>query len=191
MSTTVVINKPAGTAAGNVLIASIALNGTTITTAPSGWVQIAAIITINPRLYAYYRVAGAGEPATYTWTLSAAVANSGGIARYSGVNNANPLDATTTTATATVVTSLAVPAVTTVSPGAMLVGAAAINSSNETILITSPAGMTERWDLGGKRQDYADALQPAAGSSGNKTWTWSSGSARDAAGWLAALKPAP
>ena len=141
----------------------------------------------NPRLYAYYRVAGAGEPASYTWTLGGSVANSGGIARYSGVNNANPLGATPTTANTAAALSLTVPAVTTISPGAMLVGAAAINSSNETILITSPSGMTQRWDLGGKRQDYADAIQASAGSSGDKVWTFNM--AREAAGWLAALRP--
>ena len=69
----------------------------------------------------------------------------------------------------------------------MLVGAGAINSSNETILITSPSGMTQRWDLGGKRQDYADAIQASAGSSGDKMWTFNM--AREAAGWLAALRP--
>jgi len=159
--------------------------------APTGWVQIAAITTIpNPHLYSYYHVAGVTEPATYTWTLSAVVMSSGGIARYSGVDNANPLAATTSFSSSAVpVMSLTVPAVSTTSPGSMLVGAAAINSSNAMITITSPAGMTERWDLGGKRQDYADALQPPAGSSGDKTWTFSS--AREAAGWLAALKPAP
>ena len=87
------------------------------------------------------------------------------------------------------VSSLAVPAVTTTRPGAMLIGGAAINSSNTSVLITAPAGMTERWDLGGKRHEYDDALQVAAGTSGTKTWTFSS--ARAAAAWLAALRPAP
>jgi hypothetical protein len=69
----------------------------------------------------------------------------------------------------------------------MLVGAAAINS-NEMITITSPTGMTQRWDLCGKRQDYADVFQATAGSSGDKTWTFSS--PREAARWLAAQRPA-
>jgi hypothetical protein len=188
-SSIVVVAKPAGTAAGDVLVASIALNGTTVTTAPSGWVQIAAVTAItNPKLYAYYRVAGASEPATCTWTLAASQMNSGGIARYSGVNNTNPLDAPATSATTAAALNLAVPAVTTVSSGAMLIGAAAINSSSTTNTIAGPSGMTERWDLGGKRQDYADVIQATIGSSGNKTWTFSA--PREAAGWLAALRPA-
>jgi hypothetical protein len=71
----------------------------------------------------------------------------------------------------------------------MLVGAAVMNSSNTTVLITAPGGMTQRWDLGGKRQEYDDALQPAAGSTGTKTWTFSA--ARAGVAWLAALRPAP
>jgi len=184
-----VISKPAGTAPGDVLVGSLALNGGTVASAPAGWVQIAAVLDItNPRLFSYYHVAGSAEPPTYSWTLSAAVASSGGIARYSGVNNANPLAAPASTASSAAnVSSLAVPAVTTANPGAMIVGAASVNSSSTTLLITSPAEMTERWDLGGKRQDFADAIQPAAGSSGPKTWTFSS--ARAAAGWIAALNP--
>jgi hypothetical protein len=188
-SATIDIQQPGGTAEGDVLVASLALNGGSIASAPPGWVQVAAITNIpNPRLFSYYRVAGPNEPNPYTWTLSAALASSGGIARYSGVDNANPLAAPANIASsAATVASLTVPAVTTTSPGAMIIGSAAINSSSTTILIESPAGMTERWDLGGKRQDYADVLQPNAGGSGDKTWTFSA--PRAAAAWLAALRP--
>jgi hypothetical protein len=62
----------------------------------------------------------------------------------------------------------------------------AINSSSAAITIGSPAGMSEAWDLGGKRQELADGTQAVAGPSGPKTWTFSSG--RDWAGWLMALR---
>jgi hypothetical protein len=190
-SSSLTIPRPAGTAAGDVLVASLALNGSGVANAPFGWVQMAAVTSItNPKLYAYYRVATASEPASYTWSLTSAVANSGGVARYSGVDIANPLASTVSTASSSAsVAVLTVPGVTTASPEAMLVGAAAINASPTTVTITGPTGMTERWDLGGKRQEYNNAVQPAAGSSGGKTWTFSS--ARAAAGWLAALRPAP
>jgi hypothetical protein len=190
-SASLVIPKPAGTAAGDLLVASLALNGSAIWSAPPGWVQMAAVTTVaNPKLYAYYRVAAAVEPASYSWSLDSAAASSGGIARYTGVNTANPLDAPVKTASSsTIVAALTVPGVTTASPGAMLVGAAAINASPTTVTITAPNGMTQRWDLGGKRQEYDDAVQQTAGNSGTKTWTFSS--AREAVGWLAALRPAP
>jgi hypothetical protein len=179
-SAVLVIDKPAGTIAGDVLVASLAINGPGVWSAPPGWVQMAAVTTaVNPKLYAYYRVASTAEPAGYSWSLNGPAASSGGIARYSGVNTAS---------SSTVVLDLTVPGITTTSAGAMLMGGAAINSSIPTVLITAPAGMTERWDLGGKRHEHDDALQVVAGSSGTKTWTFSAG--RAAAAWLAALRPA-
>jgi hypothetical protein len=182
------IPKPEGTAAGDVLVASLALNGGWVTGVPAGWTLITAATAIpNPPMYAYYRVAGSAESASYTWVLSTSI---GGIARYSGVDNASPLDTPAVTASSSAaVTSLSVPGVTTTRPGAMLIGAAAINSSVTSVLINGPVGMSERWDLGGKRQEYDDALQPSAGFSGAKTWTFSS--ARAAVAWLVALRPAP
>jgi hypothetical protein len=69
----------------------------------------------------------------------------------------------------------------------MLVGCMSIDSSSTGVVITSPTGMTEAWDIGGKRHELADGLQAATGSSGAKTWTFSSG--REWAGWLVALRP--
>jgi PKD repeat protein len=183
------VATPTGTNAGDVLVACIALNGGTVRTAPAGWTQLAAVTAIaNPHVYGFYKVAGASEP-SHTWTLSAAVANSGGIARYSGVNTGAPLDVAPATATtATESTAVAVPGVTTTSAGAMLVGCVGINSSATTVTLATPTGLTEAWDVGGKRQELADGRQAAAGATGTKTWTSSSG--RASAGWLAALRPA-
>jgi PKD repeat protein len=188
-STSITIAPPAGTVAGNVLVACVALNGGTVRTAPAGWIQLAAVTTVaNPHVYGYYKVAGGAEgPATFT--LSASVASGGGIARYSGVNNSSPLDATTSTASsATEVTSATVPGVSTANPNAMLVGCIGINSSSTSVVITAPSGMSQAWDIGGKRNELDDALQATGGPSGAKTWTLSS--KRAFAGWLTALRPA-
>jgi hypothetical protein len=172
-------------------VASLALDGATVSNAPPGWVPIVAITTLsNPKAYAYYHVAGGGEPSTYNWTLSSPARSSGGIARYTGVSNTATLDAPSSiTTSAASVSALTVAGVTTVSPSAMLIGAVALNSSSMTVLITAPGGMTERWDLGGKRQEYDDAVQIAVGNSGSKTWTLST--PREGVAWLAALRPAP
>lgn len=106
------------------------------------------------------------------------------------VSNSTPLDAPANTVSrATAVRNLTVPAVTTTRPGAMLIGAAALNSGNLSVLIAPPSGMNERRGLGGKRQEYGDAIQPPAGGSGDKTWTFSQ--PRESIAWLAALRPAP
>ncbi|HRC07916.1 MAG TPA: hypothetical protein PLV41_06865, partial [Miltoncostaeales bacterium] len=62
-----------------------------------------------------------------------------------------------------------------------------VNSGSTTIDIAPPSGMGEVWDIGGKRQEYADAIQAAAGSTGAKTWTFTS--SREWAGWVLALRP--
>ncbi|MDR7161861.1 fibronectin type III domain-containing protein [Arthrobacter sp. BE255] len=184
------ISKPASAAEGQVCVASLAINGSTVSAAPTGWTQFAAITSIsNPHLYGYYHVMGASEPASYTWTTAGSVASGGGISCYTGVNTTTPLDTTASVAASAVAASTGtVTGVTTTTAGAMLVGAIAINSSNTTIAITGPSGMTEVYDLGGKRTELDDGLQAAAGSSGSKSWVWSSGSAREWAGWLVALR---
>jgi len=184
------ITKPASAAAGEVCVVSLALNGSTVSAAPTGWTQFAAITSIaNPRLYGYYHVMGASEPASYTWTTTGSVASGGGISCYSGVNTTTPLDTTASVAASAVAASTgSVSGVTTTTAEAMLVGAIAINSGNTTIAITGPSDMTEVYDLGGKRTELDDALQATAGSSGSKSWIWSSGSQREWAGWLVALR---
>ncbi|MDQ0636107.1 hypothetical protein QFZ40_004016 [Arthrobacter pascens] len=184
------ITKPASAATGQVCVASLALNGSTVSAAPAGWTQFAAVTSItNPHLYGYYHVMGASEPASYTWTTAGSVASGGGISCYSGVNTTTPLDTTASVAASAVAaTTGSVSGVTTTTAGAMLVGAIAINSSNTTIAITGPSGMAEVYDVGGKRTELDDGLQAAAGSLGSKSWTWTSGSAREWAGWLVALR---
>jgi hypothetical protein len=191
-TSSITVAAPAGTAAGDVLISCLALNGGSVasTGVPPGWSRIAAVTTIaNPHVFGYYKLAGTGEPSSYSWTLTGSVMNGAGIARYSGVNPSAPLDATTMTASGAAATSATLPALTTASPNAMLAGCMAINSSSTSITMTAPIGMAKAWDIGGKRHAFADQLQETAGSSGTKTWTFSSG--REWAGWLTALRPQP
>jgi PKD repeat protein len=186
-TTSVAINRPAGTVAGDVLVSCIATNGASVNAGgvPAGWTTLASVTGAgNPRVFGYLKVATASEPASYSWGLSASAANSGGIARYSGSSG---LDASATQATAPSGTSLTVPDVTTTVANAMLVGCAAANSSSMSLTIGSPPGMTDAWDITGKRQQLADGTQATAGSSGNKTWTLNS--SRASAGFLAALRP--
>jgi PKD repeat protein len=184
------IAKPSGTVAGDVLVSCLASNGTKVaaTGIPAGWTQIAAVLQgTSTRAFGYYKVAGPSEPASYTWTLNASVASSGGIARYSGVSATTPLDGTPQSASGASATSGTVPSVTTSTANAMLVGCMSIDSSATTVTITPPTGLTQVWNLAGKRQECADGVQTTAGPSGAKTWTFSG--SREWAGWLVALKP--
>ena len=181
------INKPANTVSGDLLVACLALDGSSVAKsgAPNGWTQIAAVTGVaNPRVYGYYKVAGATEPSSYRWGFAAKVASGGGIARYTG---AAGLDVGASAAAGGAASSGSVPGVTTVTEGAMIVGCMGINSSATTISINGPAGMSQAWDLGGKRHEFDDVLQPAAGATGQLSWGFSS--AREWAGWVAALRP--
>jgi hypothetical protein len=181
------VSTPAGTAANDVLVACVTLNGANVSAAPAGWTQFAATTGVtNPRVFGYYRVVGASEPASYTWNLTSSVAHSVGIARYSGVDPASPIDGSASAAGASA-TSGSIPAITTTAPNAMITGCMGVNSGSTTIDIAPPSGMGEVWDIGGKRQEYADAIQAAAGSTGIKTWTFTS--SREWAGWTLALRP--
>ena len=189
-TSTVTVPKPPGTVAGDVLVACVALNGSSVASAgaPSGWSTIASVTSItNPHVFGYYKVAGSLEPADYSWKLASSTPNGAGVAGYSGVSNITPLDASGTTAAGPSATSGSVPGVTTSSSNAMLSGCMSINSSSTAVTIGSPAGMAEAWDIGGKRHEFADGLQATPGASGAKTWTFSG--AREWAGWLAALRP--
>jgi hypothetical protein len=181
------IDKPTGTSAGDLLVSCLALNGSSVASsgAPAGWTRFAAATGVtNPRVYGYYKVADASEPASYRWGFSSTITSGGGIVRYTG---AAGLDGPASTAAGAAATSGTVPGVTTSTANAMLVGCAGINSGATSITITGPAGMSEVWDLGGKRHELDDALQAIPGASGAKTWSFSS--SREWAGWLTALRP--
>ena len=73
-SGSLVINKPTGTASGDVMVASISVRPNTATiTAPSGWTLVRRTDNANTNpnsLATYYRTAGSSEPTTYTWSFS-------------------------------------------------------------------------------------------------------------------------
>lgn len=195
-SSTVSLTAPAGTLAGDVLVASITgdLNPT-MSSIPAGWVAIVNGLSINAsstagaRAFAYYHVVDAADPLSYGWTLSSAVKWGGGVTAYRGVDNATPLDTPTATAVdaSYTATSITVPGLTTSSNGTMLIGGAACDCSSP--LISPPTGWTELWEAGGGQlAELADRTQASAGATGTATWTL--GAARGVAAWRTALKPA-
>jgi hypothetical protein len=186
-STTVSVTKPAGTVAGNVLVSCLALNGGSVagTGVPAGWTPLASVTAqANPKVFGYYKVATASEPASYTWMLASSVAGGGGVARYSG---ASGVDGAATSASGASAASGTVPGVTTTTGNTMLVGCMGVNSSSATL--TSPAGLSQAWEVGDRRFELADGRQTTAGGSGSKTWTFSA--SREWAGWLVALRAQP
>lgn len=103
--TSLVLTKPTGVVEGDVLIALWTANGVSVTP-PTGFnlvvSQIAGTSTVTTKLY--YKVAGASEPSTYTFTCTAGPVLCSMVA-FSGVDNANPIDASSGFATSGTTTS--------------------------------------------------------------------------------------
>ena len=186
----VTVDRPAGTVAGDVLVACLAVNGASVATGgvPQGWATLAEATSAgNPKVFGYYRVAQAGEPAQYTWGLSGSASSSGGIARYSGVSVLDTLEGSPSVGGGGSTTSATIAGPTTTVANTRLVGCMGANSSNPNVVVTEPTGMTAGWDLEGKRQQMSDGPVASPGATGDRTWTFSSG--RAWAGWLVALRP--
>lgn len=146
---TLTISVPAGTVADDVMVASVALRPSTVNiTAPAGWTLIRLVDQNGGntnRLATYYRVADGSEPASYTWTFTGATHTGavGGIASFSGVDTATPIDSEAGQATAAD-TNHTAPDVTTTVTGGMLV---TIHEFSSAVTWTSPGGMTEAVDV--------------------------------------------
>ena len=142
----VTITKPAGVAAGDVLVAeyAIAANGATVAT-PAGWTLIRSDDNAGNLLkqFAYFHVAGAAEPANYTFTGSVGVRAAGGIAAYQNVASVAVVNAQGGQTNASS-TNIIAPSITTGVANTRLVGlySIALNTA-----IAAPAGMTRRWNV--------------------------------------------
>jgi len=202
------INKPAGTVANDVMVAAIAFNhDSVVITPPAGWTLVRRVENNDAILgiEVHYRVAGASEPASYTWLATTGSTNFrfvvGGIQSFSGVDTASPInvDAGQCTPQPTPCGSSslthATPDVTTTVSDTMLVTAHAYESSNTW---TPPAGMTEAYDQAAHATPTSDGMaiegnyqpQVSAGATGAKTAT-AAGLSDDGVTHILALKPAP
>lgn len=198
ISNALTITKPAGTVAGDVMMASIVTTPYTIGfTMPTGWTLIRNTVHSssggNSHIASYYRVAGSSEPASYAWTFDSNHAGaSGGIATFSGVDTASPIvisaeqkeNGNSTTQTAPSVIA---------SAGDMLVTAHSFKSSRSW---TPPSEMTEMVDQysatsqgsSGVALEMNHLLIGVSGATGTKAAT-ASGSGDEGASQSILLKP--
>jgi len=192
------INKPSGTVEGDVMIASIAVRpDTAAITEPADWALVRRVDNANPNansLAVYYKVAGASEPADYTWTFSTSTGSAGGIQSFLGVDQGNPINVEDGQNTASGLTH-ATPSVNTTVTNTMLVTSHAFTSSATW---TPPGGMTEAFDAASVAVPSAAGIsiegnyviQVAADATGAKTAT-ASNDADVGNAHILALKPAP
>jgi PKD repeat protein len=187
----VTLTKPTGVVAGDVLIAQVHTDGVPELAAPAGWAPVVDPVSLNTnaKLFTFYRVAGAGEPVSYQWTMTPAIKWNGGMTAFRGVNNGNPFDGAGVTGInpATAATTLTLPGVTTTVPGAVVIGGIGLNGTATTV--TPPLGWTEAFEQRNAQvTEFAGQARPAAGASGAAAWTFSAASI--SVGWMRALRPA-
>lgn len=162
---TLTINKPAGTVSGHVMIATVTTRTTGAFTAPTGWTSVLDSTATNIHQITYYKVAGASEPANYSWTWTGATRRaSGGIVDYSGVDNTSPVDVSASGTGAS--GNASVPNVTTAASNDRIV--VAVSTSKKTTY-TPASGTTERYDDGstgtnGTTNEAADIAKAAPGA---------------------------
>lgn len=195
---TLTIATPSGTVAGDVMIASIAVRPNTATiTPPAGWTLVRRMDNASANansLAVYSRVAGASEPANYSWTFSASTGSAGGIQTFSGVDTTTPINVESGQTTPNGL-SHTTPSVTTTMANTMLVTSHGFTSAASW---TPPGGMTEAFDTasiavpngGGISIEGNCARQASAGTTGAKTATATADSDVGNAHILA-LRPAP
>ncbi len=203
-NTNLTINKPTGVVAGDVMIVNIAKVGNN-TTAPSlaGWTLIdgRSLGGMTRRYGAVlYKVAGASEPASYTFALGTGTNGAvGSIVAFSGVDTsgATPFDvAPGTISVQPSQTAVAATTITTASANAAVIMFGMAANSTPTWsgwTTTSPGTLTELYDnqVGGANQasvGAAWATKATAGATGAGAATLSS--AQRNGGILIALKPA-
>jgi hypothetical protein len=136
-STTLTINKPTGTAEGDLMVAGMTRSGTATWTGATGWTEVADQGT-SPSLRVAYKVAGASEGSNYTFTQSGTESEVAGfILTYRNASYANAGSIGTS-----LTTTLIAPSVVSNASQSVLIAFAAAGSSTSTF--STPSGMTSR-----------------------------------------------
>lgn len=141
-ATTMSVTKPAGTAAGDILLAIVA-NDPAMPTAQTGW-TLAGRGTTNAALNVYWKLAGASESASYSFTIAGNSSTIVDLLALSGADTATPVAAITFGGSATDATPLVAPSVTPTRANSLLFAAYATRGGVQSF--TPPTGMSEQYD---------------------------------------------
>ena len=190
--TNLALSKPVSVVAGDFRLANVTPRGGAAegVTAPAGWTEIRRTDNAtNVSIVSYWKIAGDSEPAVYTWTITPQTRAVGGITRYTGVDATNPIDTSSgNTGRSNIATASSI---TTASSNEEIV---ALFAADARIQFSTPTGMVEKYDTSnGSSPSTAedDALQAAAGATGAKTATISSGKRNWVAQLIALQKESP
>jgi hypothetical protein len=165
-----VLPRPAGTSAGDVLVAGVAEHEVGAATPPPGWKLIRQDkANQDIWLWLYYRVAGSSEPVHYVWKVGDRAAN-GAVLVYRHVDTAHPIVASAGSAAAGGSAAIVAPsmAVGSLSPTRLVMFATVEGPTPNPI--TPPAGFSERTERDvHPSTESSDMLFAGTGATGSRT----------------------
>jgi hypothetical protein len=151
--TSVTANKPTGVVSGDLLLAVFTNNNQTVTR-PSGWTQLFYTSASTGNSWStgvYYKVAGASEPSSYTFSVPSAFPLVLSITAWSGVDNTTPIGTQfADTASGSVSEPHTGPAKTVTITDGRLIYVRAVRYAGSTVptFSTAAGGVTELVDVG-------------------------------------------
>lgn len=159
-ASSVTVTKPAGTANGDLLLAFFTSNNQNAT-APSGFVEIVDGSIEVFRVQAFYKVAGASEPANYVFSVTANAPLAVSMSAFRGIDTSDPIDINPSVGTS--LTHSEPYTTPTISGGlsGRVVYFRSVRYANTTIPTFTASGATEVTDVGvfsGGSVCYAQAL---------------------------------
>jgi len=167
-----IVNKPAGTLPGDLLVACITVEkGSDATIAATGWTPILRTDnSTDAGLATFYKIAGASEPTTYTFELTGQKW-AAGISRITGYSTAKPIDVSGGQTGAP--GDVTAPSVTTTAANTL---ALAFYTNKKGTSYIPAIDTTERYDApnvsgGAPSNMMAEFLQILPGETGDKTAT--------------------
>jgi hypothetical protein len=145
--TSAVLTKPTGTVAGVFLVAQVAVEGSATITAPSGWTLVNSFTASGLKSSIYYRMAGASEGSTYTWTFNSSQQYEAKMVPYYGISLTLSLTASTGATFAAASTNIGpLGTLTSLVPGSIELFFAATPFGTTYTPPSTPAGFEELYD---------------------------------------------
>jgi type II secretory pathway pseudopilin PulG len=136
-ASSVVVTAPAGISSGDLLIAAVSTDGSTSGSlaSPAGWTLLdrgtdsAAQVTLG----VWYKIAGASEPANYTFTWTGSEQAYGWVMRFTGHNSSAPINASAFQSGSSTSSTPPCPSVTTTVANTMIVRIGAFDRAFITV----------------------------------------------------------
>lgn len=193
-TTSAVCDEPTGTAERDVMLAFVAWDQKQRTlTPPAGW-TLSEVNgdggTLDPRFAVYYKVAGASEPSTYTFSWNLSCDAQVAILTYRFVDTVTPINIDGSLFSVATTGTQNAPSVTTTVDNTMVVAAAMVEASTT---VSTPGSTTSRVALESVASvtvslRVVEFAQASAGATGAKTFTFGASTGK-AVGITVALTP--